>query len=63
MLTTKEAAEELGVSTRTLERWRRAGTFVPKGQTIGGHSRYTPEQVIDAKRGKYSKDDIEEMLE
>lgn len=43
--TASQAAEILGVSTRTLERWRSSKKFVPDSKTIGGHSRYSEKQI------------------
>jgi DNA-binding transcriptional MerR regulator len=35
LLTSKQAAEKIGVTTRTLERWRKTNQFVPEVQTFG----------------------------
>ena len=42
--TTEDVAEKLGVSTDTLERWRRAGDG-PKFIKFGRNVRYDPEDV------------------
>jgi len=59
--TPEQAAEELGVSKRTLIRWRVEGKFVPEQKTAGGHSRYSEEQLERAKHGDY--DVVETNLE
>lgn len=51
-LTTKQVAEEFNVTIRTVERWREAGSFVPKQRTRGNHSRYSKEQVCQLKDQK-----------
>ena len=61
-LTAAKTAKELGITTRTLERWRTAGQFVPQSRTMGGHSRYSHEQVELAKKGIYSNDNVESLL-
>ena len=43
--TSAQTANLLGVSRRTLERWRTSGKFVPEFKTLGGHSRYSEEQI------------------
>jgi DNA-binding transcriptional MerR regulator len=47
------AAKELGVTPKTLERWRFAGKFVPVMTTMGGHTRYSEQQIEAAKMGQY----------
>lgn len=49
-LTTHDVTIELGVSVRTVERWRESGYFTPALRTPGGHSRYTKEQVACLKQ-------------
>jgi excisionase family DNA binding protein len=58
--TTLDVAEELGVTVRTVERWRSEGKFKPKRRTIGGHSRYSKEQVEEKIMETMS---LDEMLE
>lgn len=48
-ITTQEAAEELGVTTRTIERWRESGVLTPVQRTTGNHSRYTEKQICELK--------------
>lgn len=43
--TSAKTAKLLNVTTRTLERWRSSNKFVPNSRTIGGHSRYSQEQI------------------
>lgn len=50
--TTLEVAQVLGVSVRTVERWRSEGKFTPSRSTKGGHSRYSLEQVVKMKEHK-----------
>lgn len=50
--TSLETARKLGVSTRTLERYRSSGKFVPAFKTVGGHSRYTEDQINEIKFGE-----------
>ena len=45
MLTTKHVAAILGVTTRTVERYRVAGVLKPTLTTLGGHARYKEEDV------------------
>jgi excisionase family DNA binding protein len=40
LLTSREAAEILGVRVTTLGRWARTGTLKPAIRTPGGHRRY-----------------------
>ena len=40
MLATREAAEVLGVSVSTLQRWEKQGRLAPDTYTPGGHRRY-----------------------
>jgi excisionase family DNA binding protein len=56
--TTKEVAYKLGVTVRTVERWRKSGAFVPFQRTGGNHSRYTEEQTCAFKQ----KRDLEQMM-
>lgn len=53
MYTTTKTANELGVTTQTIGRWRDAGRFVPDSRTPGGHWRYSAEQVEKAKKGDF----------
>ncbi|MGU8835525.1 IS607 family transposase, partial [Clostridium perfringens] len=48
MLSIKEAAEFLGVSTETLRRWEKAGKLIPY-RTNGGHRRYEQTDLIKLK--------------
>lgn len=49
-LTTQQVAEEIGVTIRTVERWRESGEFVPEKRTSGNHSRYTERQTCEMKQ-------------
>lgn len=57
-LTTQKVAEEIGVTVRTVERWRESGEFVPEQRTRGNHSRYTKEQICEFK----AKRQLEQMM-
>ena len=49
--TALQTAKKLGVSARTLMRWRKSGKFVPVMITMGGHSRYSEDQIKIAQQG------------
>lgn len=57
-LTSKDVASELGVTVRTVERWRRSGYFLPELRTPGNHSRYSKEQVCTLK----AKRELEQLM-
>lgn len=57
-ITTQKVAERLGVTTRTIERWRVSGVLIPAQRTTGNHSRYTEEQIC---RFKHQRD-LEQMM-
>lgn len=40
LVTTAEAAKQLGVATRTLQRWAADGLVIPDLVTPGGHQRW-----------------------
>jgi excisionase family DNA binding protein len=54
ILSIKDAAEYLGVSTKTLRRWEARGNFLPI-RTAGGHRRYQIDQLKSFKRYKRKK--------
>ena len=43
--TAGQVAQMVGVTKRTVDKWRAEGKFVPEVRTPGGHSRYTEKQV------------------
>jgi excisionase family DNA binding protein len=45
LITTGEAARELGVSRETLNAWVRDGKVAPHSRTVGGHMRWNLEQL------------------
>jgi putative resolvase len=45
---TGEAAEILGVSVKTLQRWDREGRLVASARTTGNHRLYTQSQILEA---------------
>lgn len=57
-ITTQKAADELGVTTRTIERWRKSGVLIPAQRTAGNHSRYTEKQICNFK----VKRQLEQMM-
>ncbi len=61
LYTAKQTSEKLGVTPRTLERWRSAGKFVPEVRTAGGHSRYSEEQISKALKSGFSTE-LQELL-
>lgn len=49
----------LGVSSKTLRRWDKAGTFAPCFRTIGNHRRYSRSKVLEfSKIKKRAKNSI-----
>lgn len=44
-MTSSELARELGLSDRTVQRYRRAGLLVPEVVSPGGHARWSVEKV------------------
>jgi len=44
-LTSMQVARLLGVSTRTVGKWLERGLIVPTWHTLGGHARFTAEDV------------------
>ncbi len=64
LLTIQQAADMLGVSTKTLRRWEARGVLVPE-RTVGNQRRYTLSELQAFKqKGKktYSGDDTNEVL-
>ncbi|MCL4353979.1 tail fiber domain-containing protein [Patescibacteria group bacterium] len=52
LLTVREAAKFLGIASKTLRRWEKAGRLVPQ-RTFGNHRRYKLEQLEDfSRKGK-----------
>ncbi len=50
LLLTSELAQRLGVSPRTLQRWRNAGWIKPAWTTIGGQARWIESDVREQVR-------------
>lgn len=44
-LSTGEAAKDLGIALRTLQRWIREGSIRPTHRTVGGHARFDPDDL------------------
>lgn len=49
-----DAAAELGVTPRTLQRWEEAGLIRPE-RTLGGHRRYPVEEIERVKAASKSR--------
>ena len=47
--TSQQFANELGITVRTLERWRSDNKLIPAMRTRGNHSRYSKEQLCQLK--------------
>jgi len=56
-LNTAQAAEFLGVCTKTLKRWDKAGKL-PAHRTPGGHRRYTREELMQALGGSTQRHQV-----
>lgn len=58
LVTSSQLARMLGLSARTIQRYRRAGYLVPAAESPGGHARWDVTQVqerlreLAAERGK-----------
>jgi excisionase family DNA binding protein len=50
LVTTAEAAKQLGVATRTLQRWASEGLVKPDLVTPGGHQRWDVEHLREQLR-------------
>jgi DNA-binding transcriptional MerR regulator len=57
LVTTKQAADELGVSARSLSRWAKDGTLEPDLTTPGGHYRWDVERLRAELREKRLRDE------
>jgi DNA-binding transcriptional MerR regulator len=57
LVTTKQAADELGVSARSLSRWAKDGTLEPDLTTPGGHYRWDVERLRAELRDKRLRDE------
>jgi len=47
LLSTTQAARELGIASSTLGRWARAGFVIPAGHTARGHRRWVITDLIE----------------
>ncbi|WP_104480748.1 MerR family DNA-binding transcriptional regulator [Actinokineospora auranticolor] len=45
LVSTGDAARELGISRETLRAWWRAGLVTPASETVGGHARWDVDQL------------------
>jgi DNA-binding transcriptional MerR regulator len=45
LLTSAELARELGLTARTIQRYRREGMITPEFESVGGHARWDPDKV------------------
>lgn len=57
-----QAADKLGVTVKTIQRWNKAGKFLPAHKTLGGHARYSETQIEDAINGKFGDDKVSQLL-
>jgi DNA-binding transcriptional MerR regulator len=57
LVSTAEAAAELGVSVRTLQQWRQDGTVLPDVVTPGGHARWDVERLRRELRDQRQRDE------
>jgi excisionase family DNA binding protein len=56
LVTTAEAAKQLGVATRTLQRWAADGLVTPDLVTPGGHQRWDVERLREQLREIQERD-------
>ena len=56
LLTTKQAAEILGVTVKTIKRWRKSGQLIPVQTGDNGYSAYSHEQLKNFKPGTQTRD-------
>jgi excisionase family DNA binding protein len=57
LLTTAEAARELGISARTLAQWAKDGTATPVLTTVGGHHRWDLDALVAELRAQRQRDE------
>ncbi|HWO62208.1 MAG TPA: MerR family transcriptional regulator [Umezawaea sp.] len=57
LVTTAVAAKELGVATRTIQRWVTEGMVTPDLYTPGGHMRWDVERLKSELRAKRLRDE------
>jgi DNA-binding transcriptional MerR regulator len=55
-VTTAELARALGLSARTIQRYRQTGVLVPDLVSAGGHARWDVEKVRDRLRALAERD-------
>ena len=61
LYTASQAAKMLGVHKRTIDRYRADGKLIPAQKTLGGHSRYTEQQIEEIKN-KVPENKFEDLL-
>src|SRR6184192_3283346 len=57
LVTTGQAAKELGISARSLARWAHEGAVTPDLVTPGGHFRWDVERLREQLRGQRQRDE------
>lgn len=57
LVTTSELARALGLSGRTIQRYRREGVLKPEIASPGGHARWDIEKVKDQLRALQERDE------
>jgi len=56
LVTTGQAARELGIDPTTLQRWAHAGIVKPAWRTAGGHMRWDLEQLREQAESAWQRD-------
>jgi DNA-binding transcriptional MerR regulator len=57
LVTTRELARVIGLSERTIQRYRAEGLITPEIESKGGHARWDVEKVKDQLRAMRRRDD------
>jgi len=57
LVTTGELARELGLHSRTLQRYRAEGSITPELESRGGHARWDVEKVKEQLRALRQRDE------
>ena len=55
LLTIGEVAARTGVTVSTVRRWEATGRIKPELRTLGGHRRYSPEQIANILQDRKSQ--------
>jgi DNA-binding transcriptional MerR regulator len=57
LVTTRELARQIGLSERTIQRYRAEGLITPEIESKGGHARWDVESVKQQLRAMRKRDD------